>query len=103
MKSNPDPDESAALLRFAVAAELEAAKMEAVAFEKLKEAESYHIAASNGDIYEATAEAGQRFIDAEQTHFTTRRAHQAAIDRVSGAQAWMECHAREADCPWIGA
>lgn len=102
MKSNPDPAESEALLRFAVAAELEAAKTEASASARLKEATLHFIEASEGESSAVAMEAGERFIDAEQTHFTARRAHQAAIDRVSGAQAWMECHARQANCPWTG-
>ena len=100
--TTPTPAESASLLRLAIAAELEAAKTEASASARLKEATLHFIEASEGESCAVAMEAGERFIDAEQTHFTARRAHQAAIDLVSGAEAWMKCHASEAACPWTG-
>ena len=99
----PTPTESPALLRLAIAAELEAAKTEASASARLKEATLHFIDASEGESAAVAMEAGERVIDARQTHFTASRAHLAAIDRVKNAEAWAECHAKEAACPWTGA
>ena len=99
----PTPTESAATLRAAVAAELEAAQTKASASARLKEATLQFIEASEGESAAVAMEAGERYIDARQTHFAARRAHLAAIDRVKNAEAWMECHAKEAACPWTGA
>ena len=99
----PTPTEAAALLRRAIAAELEAAQTEAAALAHLKDAEAQYIAASENESPMSTTEAAYKYVTAEQTHFTSRRAHLAAIDRVKNAEAWAECHAKEAACPWTGA
>ena len=78
------PTDSFSALRAAVAEETETAKADGRALTSLRRA------------LEALA-------DAERAHFTARRAHLAAIDRVANAEARMQDDAREAACPWTGA
>ena len=99
----PTPTEAAALLRRAIAAELEAAQTEAAALARLTETEAQYVTASEDESPMSTTEAAYKYVTAEQTHFAARRAHLAAIDRVKSAEAWTDCHAKEAACLWTGA